>query len=66
MSSYKTPQWKTLLPVKNLSEKPHLPPVSPTPHYFEKYDENLTWIYTDISTEYCDDKLIRITTSHYS
>ena len=28
-----------------------------TPPCYEKYDENLTWIYTDISTEYCDDKV---------
>ena len=31
-----------------------------TSRFYEKYDENLTWIYTDISTEYRDDKLVRI------
>ena len=40
--------------------------VTTNSQYYEKYDENLTWIYTDISTEYCDDKLIRITIFHYS
>ena len=28
------------------------PPLTRNPHYYE----NLTWIYTDISTEYCDDR----------
>ena len=34
---------------------------TPSPRFYKKYDENVAWIYMDFSTEYCDDKLVRVT-----